>query len=88
MELGLNMKRSKATKRITMARPRPKFTERFLNLSNYYRETQARYHNAKSQPERKHLLVVLKETAQHARHLASIRKYLHLDGSKLNFPEN
>ena len=71
-----------------MAHTRPKFTERFLNLCNYYRETKARYNNAKSQQERKHLLVVLNETVQHARHLASIRKYLNLDGSKLNFPEN
>ena len=77
MELVLNMKRSKVTKRLTL-------TQRFIDLCNYYRETEARYNAAKSRQERKHLLIVLKETVQHARHLASdLQKYLN-PRSKLN----
>ena len=78
-DVGLIMKRSKATKRFRTARPRPHFTvtEQLANLRNYYEETSLRYQNSTSREERKHLLIVLKEIAKHARRLASdIQKYL------------
>jgi len=42
-------------------------TEQLANLRNYYEETSLRYQNSTSREERKHLLIVLKEIAKHAR---------------------
>ena len=69
-EVGVKRKkRSNPRTRTMLPRPNGKGTEEFANLQLHFQETSARYDNATSREERKHLLGALKKIINQANEL-------------------